>query len=83
MTFYHDIQFSSGQYQDTVFDSNCITCQRLINLENDSEKYFRFISGKILQFCDLACSETYVNGLNLCNFCQKELEVENEFEVMV
>lgn len=55
----------------------------LINLENDSEKYFRFISGKILQFCGLACSETYVNGLNLCNFCQRELEVENKFEVMI
>lgn len=74
--------FYIGNYQNTVFDSNCINCQKLIKFDADLGKFCRYISGKILQFCGIVCMENYENSLSLCSFCQKEL-VDNHFEVMI
>lgn len=68
-----------GYYQNTVFDSNCINCQKPIASVIDLGKYCRYISGKLLQFCGTACSGSYENRLNVCNFCQKD-SIDCDFE---
>lgn len=74
--------FFSGNFQIGVFDSNCINCHILIKSDNLG-KYCRFISGKILQFCETACIEIYEKRLSLCGFCQKELDDDGDFEVTI
>lgn len=71
-----------GHYQNTVCDSNCINCQKLIVSDVDLGKYCRYISGKLLQFCGTACTGSYENRLSLCSFCQKNL-VGCDFEVII
>ncbi|XP_026806828.1 zinc finger MYM-type protein 3 [Rhopalosiphum maidis] len=68
-----------GYYQNTVFDSNCMNCQKFIASDVDLGRYCRYISGKILQFCGTTCAGSYENGLNLCSFCQKDL-IDCDFE---
>jgi len=71
-----------GNYQKTVFDSNCKNCQNVITSDVDLGKYCRYISGKLLQFCGVYCTGSYENKLRLCSFCQKEL-VGCDFEVII
>ncbi|VVC35533.1 Hypothetical protein CINCED_3A004499 [Cinara cedri] len=68
-----------NNFQTRIFNLNCLNCQILIKSDNLG-KYCRFISGKILQFCETACIESYEKRLNLCVFCQKELDDDCEFE---
>uniref|UniRef100_A0A2S2RAR3 Zinc finger MYM-type protein 3 n=1 Tax=Sipha flava TaxID=143950 RepID=A0A2S2RAR3_9HEMI len=68
-----------AHYQNTILNSHCVHCQKIIKSEIDFGKYSRFISGKILLFCGTACSENYENKLSLCQFCQKEL-LNSNFE---
>lgn len=69
--------FVKGNYQNTVFDSNCSHCLKPIKLDTDVGKFCRFISGKILQFCGTMCIDGYENMTRLCNFCHKELDERN------
>lgn len=80
--FYYRLHFFFlANYQNTILNSHCVHCQKLIKSEIDFGKYSRFISGKILVFCGTTCSESYENKLSLCQFCQKEL-LNSDFEVI-
>ncbi|XP_029345723.1 uncharacterized protein LOC100569937 [Acyrthosiphon pisum] len=66
-------------YQKTVFDSHCKNCQNVITSNFELQKYCRYISGQLLEFCGAYCTESYENKLRLCSFCQKDL-VGYDFE---